>query len=56
MFQAPVRKNNIGTAVSLVELIYHGTVRQLRKSHGNAVVGLLMNIVQSVIFVAGFLM
>ena len=54
MFQAPAQKNSIGTAVSIVELIYHGTVRQLRKSHGNAVIGLLMNIVQSVLFVAGF--
>jgi ABC-type polysaccharide/polyol phosphate export permease len=54
MFQAPARKNNIGTAVSLAELIYHGTVRQLRKSHGNAIVGLVMNIVQSLIFVLGF--
>jgi len=54
MFQAPVRRNNIGTAVSLVELIYHGTVRQLRKSHGNAIVGLVMNMVQSMIFVLGF--
>ncbi len=54
MFQAPVRKSQISTAVSLAELIYHGTVRELRKSHGNAVVGLLMNILQSIIFVAAF--
>ena len=54
MFQSPVKRNNIGSAASLVELIYHGTVRQLRKSHGNAVIGLLMNILQSMIFVLGF--
>ncbi len=54
MFQAPVRKNGISSAASLVELIYHGTVRQLRKTHGNAVIGLVMNIVQSMIFVLGF--
>ncbi len=54
MFQAPARKNSIGSAVSLAELIYHGTVRQLRKSHGNAVIGLMMNILQSMIFVLGF--
>jgi len=38
----------------LLLLIYHGSVRHVRKSHGNAVIGLLMNILQTVIFVAAF--
>ena len=54
MFQAPASRNGIGTAVGLAELIYHGTVRHLRKSHGSAVIGLLMNIVTSLLFVLGF--
>ena len=54
MFEAPAKRNNIGTAASIAELMYHGTVRELRKTHGNAVIGLLMNILQSLLFVAGF--
>lgn len=54
MFQAQVRKSNVGTAVNIAELIYHATVRQLRKTHGNAVIGLIMNIMQAVILVAIF--
>ncbi|HDR28673.1 MAG TPA: ABC transporter permease, partial [Rhodovulum sp.] len=38
----------------LLVLIYHGSVRHVRKGHGNAVVGLLMNIMQTVIFLAAF--
>lgn len=41
-------------ALRLVTLIYHGSVRHVRKSHRNALVGLVMNILQTVIFVAAF--
>jgi ABC-type polysaccharide/polyol phosphate export permease len=40
--------------LELLELIFHATVRNVRKSHGNAVIGLLLNIVQTVILVAVF--
>lgn len=43
-----------GSARSILLLIYHSTVRQLRKGHANAVVGLLMNMLQTVILVATF--
>ncbi len=54
MFQQKISTNSIGTAVNLIELIYHATVRQLRKTHGNAVVGLIANMIQSMLFVAVF--
>jgi len=54
MFKAPVKKNSFSVAFGILELIYHATVRQLRKSHGSPVIGLLMNILQSMLFVAGF--
>lgn len=54
MFKAQVKTNNISSATGLAELIYHATVRQLRKSHGNALVGLLMNIFQAMLFVLVF--
>jgi ABC-type polysaccharide/polyol phosphate export permease len=41
-------------AVTLLELIFHATVRQCRKGHANALVALAMNILQTVIFLATF--
>ncbi len=54
MFQATKTKSNTHSAFRLAELIYHATVRQLRKDHGNAMVGLLMNMMQTVVFVMAF--
>ncbi|MCB1397753.1 MAG: ABC transporter permease [Rhodobacter sp.] len=42
------------SAFTILELIYHSAVRSVRKSHGNALVGLLMNIVQTLMLVAVF--
>lgn len=41
-------------AFTLAELIYHAAVRSIRKGHGNAVIGLMMNIFQTLILVAVF--
>lgn len=38
----------------MLELIFHATVRNIRKSHGNAVLGLVMNIFQTLMLVAVF--
>lgn len=54
MFQATRNRTTVGTAFNILELIYHSAVRNIRKSHRNAVVGLLMNILQSVLFIAAF--
>lgn len=39
---------------TIFELIFHSAVRSVRKSHGNAVVGLLMNVAQTMLLVAIF--
>ena len=54
MFKADRSNSTIGSGFSLLELIYHATVRHLRKSHGNALIGLLMNMFQTVLLVATF--
>lgn len=54
MFQATTTKTTAMGGFRLLLLIYHATVRDVRKAHGNAVVGLLMNIVQAMVFVAAF--
>ena len=42
------------SALQIGELIFHATVRNLRMTHGNAVVGLVLNILQTVVFVLAF--
>lgn len=37
-----------------MELIFHATVRAIRKNHGNAVIGILFNIAQSVVMLLIF--
>jgi ABC-type polysaccharide/polyol phosphate export permease len=54
MFQPKVNTTKVASAASILELIYHATVRELRKTHGNAVIGLVSNIFQSMLFVAVF--
>lgn len=54
MFQTRPRRSSFQSALSILELIYHATVRNVRKSHGNAILGLAMSIMQTVILVAVF--
>ena len=54
MFRPNVRATKARGAIAMLELIFHASVRDIRKSHGNAVVGLLMSIVQSVMMVLVF--
>lgn len=42
------------TAFTILELIYHSAIRSVRKSHGNAMLGLLLNMMQTVMLVAVF--
>lgn len=51
MFQPTVQKSHVGSFLATVELIFHVAVRDIRKSHGNAILGLIMSIVQSVVMV-----
>lgn len=55
MFSPRQNKNSFEAAVSQLELIYHQTVHELRKGHANALVGLVMTALQSVVMIAGFM-
>lgn len=54
MFQPRAQKSSFQSALSILELIYHAIVRDVRKTHGNAIIGLLMSILQTVVLVAVF--
>ena len=54
MFQTRAPKSNFQVAISILELIYHATVRSVRKTHGNAIIGLLMSMMQTMILIAVF--
>lgn len=54
MFQRAARKGTVATAFGMLELVFHASVRNVRKNHGNPVIGLLLNIVQTVMLVAVF--
>ena len=51
MFQPNVRTSSVTSGMALLELIFHASVRHIRKTHGNAILGLVMSIVQSLIMV-----
>ncbi len=50
MFQADVQRTPARSAFRLFGLIFHASVRHVRKVHGNAVIGLILSILQMVIF------
>ncbi len=54
MFRTPQGTSGGHGAFALAEVIYHAAVRSVRKSHGNALVGLFMNIFQTVLLVVVF--
>lgn len=54
MFQAPTTRSRHAAALATAEVIYHATVRNLRKSHRNALIGLFINMLQTLLLVAVF--
>lgn len=54
MFRNDTPVSSLGSAFRVGELIFHATVRNIRKSHGNAIAGLLLNIAQMVLMVVFF--
>ncbi len=54
MFKAAEHKSQFRTAFGLIELIYVSTVRNVRRTHRNPMIGLISNILQTLIFVAAF--
>jgi len=55
MFHTEQSQSGPARAYRLLELIYHATVRNIRKSNGSAVMGLVMHLVQSIMMVLIFL-
>ncbi len=54
MFGPNLKKSTRTSALETLELIYHVTVYNIRKSHRNALIGLGMEIVQAIIFIGVF--
>ncbi|WP_370399593.1 ABC transporter permease [Sulfitobacter sp. JB4-11] len=55
MFEVSTRRPNaLSSAATILELIYHNVVRSIRSQHRNAVVAILLNMLQAVMFVAAF--
>lgn len=54
MFVQKKYKTPADSAFVLVTLIYHATVRNIRRTHGNPLIGLISNIMQTVLFIAVF--
>lgn len=49
MFRPAARTSGLASAFALFELIFHATVRHVRKSNGNAIIGLVVSIAQSLV-------
>ena len=54
MFYSTAPKNGLGATVRTLELIYHTAVRNVRKTHNNAVLAILMNMLQIALMVVVF--
>ena len=54
MFQVGQQHSRLGQVVALLEVIYHATVRDVRKAHANALVGIFLNMLQSLTLVLVF--
>lgn len=54
MFRGETRKSGPGSAYVILDLIYHSTVRTIRRSHRHALIGLLSNVLQTLIFIGVF--
>jgi ABC-type polysaccharide/polyol phosphate export permease len=54
MFARPQSQSQTRTALGILRLIFHIAVRSVRTSHGNAVLGLLLNIFQTVLLIVVF--
>lgn len=54
MFETTKPRSRLASAVYIAELIYHNSVRSVRKAHGNAFMAIFMNMLQTIIFVLAF--
>jgi len=56
MFEVNQKKSKLYSAFRFGELLYHGIVREVRKKYRSPIVGLVTEIVQSILYVAFFLL
>jgi len=54
MFEVETKQTRARGAFGLLGLIYHATVREVRRNHRNPILGLLINMVQTVVLVLTF--
>ncbi|WP_323765035.1 ABC transporter permease [Marinovum sp.] len=54
MFVQRRPRTTLDSVVTTVELVYHGAVRNVRKTHGNAFMSIFMNVLQTIIMVMVF--
>lgn len=54
MFNVNTPQSRLATFVGLFELIYHATVHNVRKTHSNALMGIFINMLQTMMLVAVF--
>ena len=54
MFRIQRSRSTFSSAIAMGELVYHAVVRNIRKSHRNALMSLLTNMLQAVTFIGVF--
>lgn len=54
MFQVRQKETSLSNIITITELIYHNIVRAIRKAHGNALMSIVVNLMQMIIFVLAF--
>lgn len=54
MFEVHTPRSRFAQYVGVLEVIYHATVRSVRKTHSNALMGLFINMLQTMMLVAVF--
>jgi ABC-type polysaccharide/polyol phosphate export permease len=54
MFQARRTQSTFSLALNMLELTFHAAARKVRQSHRNAVLAIVLSVVQSMLFIAAF--
>ena len=54
MFGHTQSRSGWSKAIAMAEVVYHNSVRDVRKTHNNAVLAILFNMLQAMIMLAGF--
>lgn len=54
MFRVETGKSGASAALAIGDRIYHSTVREIRRGHRHALLGLISNIIQTLIFIGVF--